>query len=75
MKAAERSEKAKKRLDGILRLRPELNYIWMAWVQLYNATGGVITYQEIASYCKFNGVLTPFEVDAIMTINRVKNND
>ena len=71
-KAAERSEKAKKLLDGIAVLDPSLSHIWIAFSKLHNSTGGEISYQEIDSYCRYNGRLSPFEVDAIIAISRMR---
>lgn len=51
-------------------LDDSLIYLWSIYLDLYNATGGKISYQEVLAYCQFNGGLTPFEVDAIMGMSR-----
>ena len=72
--AAKQSEKAKATLDGLIELDGKLNYIWIVFVELFNATNGAITYSEIKAYCDLNGSLTPFEIKAIMKINSEKRN-
>ena len=72
--AAKQSEKAKATLDGLIELDGKLNYIWIVFVELFNATNGAITYSEIKAYCDLNGSLTPFEVKCVMKINSEKRN-
>ena len=70
--AAKQSEKAKATLDGLIELDDKLQYIWLIFVELHNATNGEITYSEIKAYSELNGTLTPFEIRAIMKINNEK---
>ena len=46
-------------------------YLWSLYLDLHNATGGEITYQEMLAYSAFNGELTAFEVDAVRSLNQL----
>lgn len=72
--AAKQSDKAKATLDGMIELDYKLHYIWIIFIELFNATNGEITYSEIKAYSEINGTLTPFEIKAIMKINSEKRN-
>tara|TARA_R110000868_G_scaffold2962_2_gene20082 strand:- start:2220 stop:2399 length:180 start_codon:yes stop_codon:yes gene_type:complete len=58
----------------MIELGDNLHYIWIIFIELYNATNGDITYSEVKAYCELNGTLTPFEIKAIMKINSEKRN-
>lgn len=73
--AAKQSDKAKATLDNMIELDNDLKYIWLIFVDLFNATNGVITYSEIKAYSEINGRLTAFETRAIMRINSAKRNN
>lgn len=49
-----------------------MQYVWQMFVSLHNATSGHISYQEIQAYAEFNGRLTPFEVEAVMTLQNIR---
>tara|TARA_R110000796_G_scaffold70865_1_gene160827 strand:+ start:5571 stop:5810 length:240 start_codon:yes stop_codon:yes gene_type:complete len=72
--AAKQSDKAQKTIDEFIQLDDKLHYIWVIFVELFNATGGEITYSEMKAYSEFHAVLKPFEIKAIMTINNEKKN-
>lgn len=50
-------------------LSPDLQYLWLLYVDMHNATGGDISYQELDAYCNRMGELTPFEIEVIRTLN------
>ena len=52
-------------------LRNELVYLWSIFVSLRNASEGVISYNQIRSYCEIYGNLNVFEVDLITELDRL----
>ena len=70
--AAKQSDKAKATLDGLIELDAKLHYIWIIFIELYNASNGDISYTEIKAYCDLMGALTPFEIKCVMRINSEK---
>jgi len=42
------------------------------FIDLFNATGGEITYQEILAYSNLVGDVSPFEIRCIMMIKNIK---
>lgn len=50
-------------------LRNELTYLWVLFVSLKNASSGVISYTQIKDYMAIYGNLSPFEVDAVRSLD------
>ena len=59
-----------KELVGAPTLPPQLVYLWNIFMRLYNASGGVIGYNELLAYIGLTGEeLSPMEVDIIMRLS------
>ena len=72
MKQVEKTTgKKPKKLAELTPLPDELVYIWQMFIDLFNATGGEITYQEILAYSNLVGDVSPFEIRCIMMIKNI----
>lgn len=67
------SERAKKQLSEAPTLREDIQYLWVAFIDLNNAGSGTISYQDIQAYSQMQYHLTPFEVEAIQAMNTLRN--
>lgn len=67
--------KKPKELEGAPELRKELNYLWVIFVKLKNASDGPISFSSIMSYMAIYGELTAFEVDAIFALDNCQRRE
>lgn len=66
------SKRAQKDLDDAPKLSKDLQYLWHMFLDLYNAGNGTITYADIKAYAELQCDVTPFEVEAIQSMNRLR---